>query len=144
MPTTKYTGKNLKMDWVHSSGGTVSLDATTRTFEVTEQASEVDLSTRDDAAANSSFVLPGIPKRTAKAGGLSNSGGTTPQWDVAETQISQGGTIFWYSQGNTSGKPKRQAAATILNRSNSSPYDGGEEWTLDFTFTSDITRGTVP
>lgn len=143
MATTKYTGKNLKVNWVHSSGGTVALDATSRTFEVAEQADELDLSTRDDAAANTSFVLPGIPKRTAKMGGLSNSGGTTPQWDVAETSIGESGTIFYYPQGNVVNKPKRQAAATILNRSMSSPYDNGEEWTIDFSFTSDITRGTA-
>jgi hypothetical protein len=141
MPTTKYHGKNSALIYKKTGGSAVDLSGSSRSIELDEQASEIDVSTRDDAVANSEAVLTGIPKRKLDIEGLD----TTPQASRTWHDIALGdvGVACVYPNGTGSGAYYESMNVTALGSNYKSPHDGPATWKVSWKVTSDPADGSV-
>lgn len=133
MSGTKYRGTATYFRFrpsIADGGGTVDIYTESRTFEVNEQASTIDVTVRGDTGKAN---LTDVPDITIKCGGLDYEAGTTsptPEWD----RIEQGmrGTVEWAPEGTATGRRKRSLKCIVKTKSHTSPYDNVAEWTLEF------------
>lgn len=139
MPNTKYSGKELVVHWL-SGGGTVDLTADSRTFEYNEEASEIDVTTRENAVNDEQDFLGGPTGRTWQYSAL-DTRGTNQAW--AQLDINDTGTLMWYPEGTASGKRKESALVLLRQRQYQSPYNDAVTVTMGGRLTSAITKTTV-
>lgn len=142
--TTKMLGKHLIVEWL-PTGGTVGTDeisiaTKSRNFKVSGKANSTDTSVREDILAGTKDKQPEAPDRTAQLAGL-DTDEATPDWETLE--IGDTGTLTWYRQGKSTGKPLKTAPATVTGTDFGSPHDGPNDWTIDFDITATPTAGTV-
>lgn len=131
MSGTKYRGTALRVDWV-GAGGTVTLTAESRTFEVNQQSNQIDVTVRSDTAK---AFLTDFPSISASMQGLDTSG--TPTGGTASQlwrrlSIGDSGTLVWYPEGNTAGYVKEYMPAIVKTKNYSNPYDNVAQWTLEW------------
>ena len=136
----KYLGKNTVITWT-VSGTTTDLSGSSRSFEIDESGSTVDVTTRD-STTKEELTDDLLTERSVKLSGLDTSG-AAPDWDSTDLEIGDSGTISWYPEGNTTGKRKRSATARVKSRKFGSPYDGAATWEIDWVLTSNITKSLV-
>jgi hypothetical protein len=136
----KYSGKELVVHWLPSTGGTVNFTADSRTFEHSGEAGEINVTTRSDAILNAEAFLAGPTGRTWQLQAL-DTRGTAQAWE----QIVEGdeGTIRWWPEGTASGKRQREAAALVRQIQFQSPYDNAAQVTVGGRLTAAISKTTV-
>lgn len=133
MPTgTKYKGSALYVDWLPSSGGTIRLDAESRTFTVNQQANQIDVTVRGDTAK---AYLTDYPAISVNMSGLDTAGtatgGTLPQ-NWARLNIGDLGTVRWGPEGTVANYRKESMPAIVKTKNYEAPYDGAVQWTLEW------------
>lgn len=131
MSGTKYKGTALIVEWIFS-GGTIQLQAESRTFEENEQANQIDVTVRSDSAK---AFLTDFPAITVSMEGLDTSGtasGGTPAqlWD--RLNIGDRGTVRWSPEGTASTQRYKYMPAIVKTKSQSIPYDGASTWKLEW------------
>jgi hypothetical protein len=139
----KLHGKTMIVKFL-PTGGTapddeLTISANSRTFEVDEQANEIDVTVREDVAAGTKDYLTDAPDRTATLSGL-DTDENAPDWD--EIEVGDTGTLSWYRRGIGTGKPKRAATVRCTSRKLGSPHDNANDWTIAFKLTSAVTPTT--
>lgn len=140
--TTKYHGKDLLIFWIPTGSAAINLSGSSRSVEIDEKSSSIDVSTRDDLVANQRQKLADIPDRTWNAGGLDTTPGTSRLWRT----IAPGdtGSLLMYPLGSTgTGKPVETATGIVNGRNFSSPHDNAATWKLDGELTSAIAATTT-
>ena len=138
---TRYSGKNMYFRFVTSAGGTIAPSADYRTWTVDDSADEIDASAGADTYK---VFLAGQSARTGNFTYLMSTAASTPSGTTLFAQLSPQteGTIFWGPEGTASGKVKYSAAAVILGRSMSVPYNGVVECTVNFRLNAADTVAT--
>lgn len=142
--TAKQLGKHLIVKWL-PDGGTYPADAISiavksRNFKVSAKSNSTDTSVREDVLAGTRDKTPGVPDRTAQLAGL-DTDETTPDWETLE--VGDIGTLYWFRQGEATGKKYKHAAAQVAGTDFGSPYDGPQDWTIDFDITETPASATV-
>jgi hypothetical protein len=143
MSGTKYRGTALRVDWI-GAGGTTTLTAESRTFEVNQQSNQIDVTVRSDTAK---AFLTDFPAISATMEGLDTSG--TPTAGVAaqmwrRLNIGDLGTIVWYPEGNTAGYVKETMPAIVKSKTYANPYDNVSTWKLEWDSNGgSVTFGTA-
>jgi hypothetical protein len=141
--TTKLLGKFLVVEWLPTGGtlGTdeISIATKSRNFKVSQKGNSIDVSVREDIAANEKDKLPDAPDRTAELSGL-DTDEATPDWEALE--VGDKGTLTWYRQGKADTKPMRSASATVTGSDFGSPHDNANDWSISWDITSAIDTGT--
>jgi hypothetical protein len=142
--TTKQLGKHLIVKWL-PTGGTypgdaISIATKSRNFKVTAKANSTDTSVREDILAGTKDKQPDAPDRTAQLAGL-DTDEATPDWETLE--VGDTGTLYWFRQGEASGKNYKSAAATVTGTDFGSPHDGPQDWTIDWDITATPQVDTV-
>jgi len=136
---TRYTGKNLVVQWV-TSAGTTDLSADFRTLKVKTETDAADASA--GLQTHKSYISS-LVDSSAELEYLDITGTTgTAQWAAVAAQTA--GTLVWYPQGNSLGKPKHQCTdAFVLNREREYPYDDVIAYTVGWQFNTAETISTV-
>lgn len=134
----RYTGKDLAIKWVTSSG-TTWLEGDFRSMTTTE-----DQESADSTAGNDTYkaYIPTVADASGEVQLLDN-GGTigTAMW--AAIAPSTTGTLIWYPTGTAAGQQTNTAAAFISSRQREFPYDDVVTITASYQFTEAIVAGTV-
>lgn len=128
----RYSGKDLYIEWVSSSGTTV-ISGDYRTLDIPESADEIDASAGSDTRK---FTLPGQVAASWTLEMLPQEAGTVVFAAVAPQTI---GTLRWSPEGTASGKQKKYAAATILGRNEAFGYNSVATLRLNGSLTSATT-----
>jgi hypothetical protein len=126
MATTRYTGKNLVVEWKKTGSPTaVVLTADGRAFEFTHE-----MNTADGTAGADEYEvsLPTIKRAEATMEMLMNS---TAAWE-AELKVGDTGALMWYPEGKVVGKPEWGMDALVTNKSPSLPYNDVSKYSLAF------------
>jgi predicted secreted protein len=140
---TKYRGTALRVDWI-AAQGTVTLTAESRTFEVNQQANQIDVTVRSDTAK---AFLTDFPAISVSMEGLDTSG--TPTGGTAaqmwrRLNIGDSGTLVWYPEGNTSGYVKETMPAIVKSKTYGNPYENVSTWKLEWDSNGgSVTFGTA-
>lgn len=142
MATTKYHGKNSAIIWRKTGGSAVDLSGSSRKIGLQEQASDIDVSTRDDAIANQQATLVGVPSRTATVEGLDTTPQSSRTWRTG-IAIGDAGQLAIYPEGTGSGKYYELMDATVQNTNFDSPHDNAASWKLDWKVTTAPASGQV-
>lgn len=121
MATVKICGKDLTLMF-----GAIDLSSASREISWSGEASEVDISTRDNAVEGSAAYCAGITEWEWEATGLDTTGGhaaikTIVIGDVDDLTIDTG------QQATT-------VEAVVLRQEYTSAYDGAAEWTIGGRF----------
>ena len=143
--TTKLHGKFTVVEFLPTGGtdpdDTLTISAKSRNFKLSEKASEIDVTVREDVAAGTKDYLTDAPERTASLSGL-DTDENAPDWEALE--IGDMGTLSWYRRGKGSGKPKKSAPVRVTSRDLNSPHDNANDWSVEFKLTGAITPSTQP
>jgi hypothetical protein len=128
MATTRYTGKNLVVEWKKGAGPAVALTADGRSFEFTH-----DQETADGTAGADEYrvELKTVKMASASMELLMNS---SAAW-VDDLQLGDEGELTWYPEGKTAGKPVWGMSALVKKMSQSLPYDDVAKFSLEWANT---------
>lgn len=142
MPYTgvKYNAKETEIRFYPSGGGTIILTGDSRDLTINEQANEIDVTTRGNAQDGASDFLDDVPARTWQLQSL-DTRGTAQAWD--NLHIGDTGTLMWWPEGSATGKRQEVAAARVLQRNRTYPYNNAATIELQGRLTSAITKTVV-
>lgn len=128
----KYTGE----DMVVTFKGT-DVSGAGRALEVTEEASEIDVTTY--GSADREYLVTSKKERTASFTVLDDAGATATE-ELFEVGTS--GTLVYSPEGITAGTRKRTVTALVLRSRKTFPHDDVVQFAVDFRLTGAITKGT--
>lgn len=126
----RYSGKDLYVEWIDTSG-TLVISGDYRTLDIPETADEIDASAGSDTRK---VTLAGQVAASWTFEMLQQSAGTALFDRVAPQST---GTLRWSPEGTASGKQKKSAAATILGRNETFPYNDVVTLRLNGSLTAD-------
>ncbi len=139
--TNKLLGKHLVVEWLkEGESDPISIATKSRNFKVSQKGNDIDVSVREDILAGQKDKETDAPDRTAELSGL-DTDEATPDWETVE--VGDVGTLTWYRQGKTSGKPLRTATAKVTSSEFGSPHDNANDWSIGWDITSTIASDTV-
>ena len=112
----EYTGKDLRLDWIHA-GGTITLSGDYRTLSESKEMALVDASAGADTDRT---YLTTLKDGTLEFSALHQTGGS-----VLKAALEPGtfGTLIVGPEGTAAGKPKESIPAIVSNRTVQYPYD---------------------
>lgn len=131
--TTKFRGSKLVLLYAAAvdTAPTIDLSGSSRQTDVNQQASEQDVSTRDDVEANSTAYLPGPPQRTVQHQGLDTTPKASRTWH--NIKIGDSGRVAVYPLGSApSGMPYEIGNVICLQSNYSSPHDNAAKWDINW------------
>ena len=134
---TRYTGKDLDVQWVYS-GGTVSLNADFKTLKTTEGTKAAE---RTAGADTHESFIPTIGTGKADHEMLDTTSSVGTQVWAALAKKTEG-TLIWSPQGTATGKPKSSVAAYVDSRDREFPFDDVVNIKVSFQFQEDVTDAT--
>lgn len=135
----KLLGKHLVVEWTKTGGTMITLNTYSRNFTVKQAPKDIDVTVRDDVLAGTEDLLAGIPARDVTLSGL-DSDELTPKWEAVD--IGDVGVLQWYRQGKATGKQIATMTAVCTGSDFGSPYDGANDWTVNFKGKSAIVLTT--
>ena len=135
--TTRLSGTAWYGKWV-TSGGTQALNGDWRSFDWTRGGKTVDSTAGGDGATSTTFLRP---EHKVKFSTLATSDGSAI-WDTT-MRTGTFGTLTWSGgNGTANGQPKHSAPMLVTSSDKKIPYEGLEEWNVEFTSTgADVTYG---
>ena len=129
----KYTGKDMVIKF-----GTVSVAGQGRSFEITQSADEVDVTTY--GSTDKEFIT-GFVDRSATLEILDDSASQTVKNAFAPGST---GSLVWYPQGTTAGKPYGSIGTAVVTGADQSyPYDDAVLVSVTMRLNGAVTAGTA-
>lgn len=135
----KYSGKNLKITWTPTSQSLADISGKYRSFDINETVKLAQTTSQESTYEE--YVPINIIDSKVSYQALDTDDEVNP---FSLVKAGQTGTLVWYPNGQSSGRPRRTASAIVQSRKVNFPYDNAVVLNTEFQLTGIVTEDSVP